>query len=386
MAVIEILKSLYKFIRMLKGVKKYIWFFLAGAALFGVSAGTLWAQQARADAKAKVNVEESDLEDAKLEDLPGENFSAPWPKTTKIVDMLPARVVEEGGKKNVYETEHFSFTSTAPIQLSAIRDIARIFEGTYTANLALPLNSPCNYYQVAEKGKLKAMLFETRAEYLKAIGSENSNSAGICRSAGTMEDSCIYVPFESLGLEKSGSKYKRGTRKIPAHVLAHELTHFMTLPGHHYPSWYLEGIAEYVGLTDYANGRFSFSGNKKEIGAYISGYGKEGTGGRALGKNINVPMPIEDFMNLPYSEFSKNSQFCYGFSLALAYHFFHVDGKKDAARIKAFIREIQAGKSHAAAYAALLDGRDWGDLEKDVARGLKTLGIRVEFPKRKKKK
>lgn len=371
---------------MFKGVKKYIWIFLAGTLCFGFSAGTLWAQQARADAKA--SLEESDLGESKLEDLPGENFSKPWPKTTKIVDMLPARVVKEEGKTNIYETEHFSFTSTAPIQLSAIRDIARIFEGTYTANLALPLNSPCNYYQVAEKGKLKALLFETRAEYLKAIGSENSTSAGICRSAGTMEDSCIFVPFESLDLEKSGAKYKRGTRKIPAHVLAHELTHFMTLPGYRYPSWYLEGIAEYVGLTDYANGRFTFTGNKKEIAAYIIGYGKDGKGGRGLGKNIKVPMSLEEFMNLPYQEFSRDrkfSQFCYGFSLALAYYFFHVDGKKDAARIKAFVREIQAGKSHDAAHVALLNGRDWAKLEKDVARGLKALGLRVEFPKQKRK-
>lgn len=370
---------------MLKPLKKYFWIFFATATLLGVPAEALWAQQARADARAKVNLEESDLGEAKLEDLPGENFSKPWPKVTKIVDMLPARVVKEEGKTNVYETEHFSFTCTAPIQLSAIRDIARIFEGAYTANLALPLNSPCNYYQVAEKGKLKAMLFETKAEYLKAIGSENSNSAGICLSAGTMENSCIFVPFESLDLEKSGAKYKRGTRKIPAHVLAHELTHFMTLPGYRYPSWYLEGIAEYVGLTDYANGRFTFTGNKKEIAAYIIGYGKDGKGGRGLGKNIKVPMSLEKFMNLPYREFSENPQFCYGFSTALAYYFFHIDGKKDAARVKAFIRAIQDGKSHDDAHAALLDGRDWAKLEKDVVRGLRTFGLRVEFPKQKKK-
>ena len=61
--------------------------------------------------------------------------------------------------------------------MPAIRDIARIFEGPYTANLALPLNSPCNYYQVAEKGKLKAVLFETKEEYLKVVGSENKSSA-----------------------------------------------------------------------------------------------------------------------------------------------------------------------------------------------------------------
>ena len=90
---------------------KFLWILLAGALCFGVSPGTLWAQQARkADVKAKANAEESDLGESKLEDLPGENFSAAWPKVTKIVDMLPARVVEENGKKNVYETEHFSFT------------------------------------------------------------------------------------------------------------------------------------------------------------------------------------------------------------------------------------------------------------------------------------
>lgn len=366
---------------------KFLWILLAGALCFGVSPGTLWAQQARkADVKAKANAEESDLGESKLEDLPGENFSAAWPKVTKIVDMLPARVVEENGKKNVYETEHFSFTCTAPVHLSAIRDIARIFEGTYTANLALPLNSPCNYYQVAEKGKLKAVLFETKEEYLKVVGSENKGSAGICRSTSTMETSCIFVPFESLGLEKAGPKYKRGTRKIPAHVLAHELTHFMTLPGYHYPSWYLEGIAEYVGITDYANGRFSFSGNKKEIVAFVSAYGKEGNSGRGLGKNIRVPMSLEKFMSLPYKEFTQNPQFAYGFSALLAYYFFHIDGKKDAARIKAFVRAIQEGKNHDAAHALLLDGREWDKLEKDVVRGLKTLGFRIEFPKASKKK
>lgn len=352
---------------------------------------SLWAQQSRisvpATAKADVtggDADESDLGEAQLEALPGENFSAPWPRSTKIADMLPARIVEETEKHYVYETEHFSFTCTAPIQLSAIRDIARIFEGTYVANLALPLNSPCNYYQVAEKGKLQAVLFETREEYLQNVGEELSNSAGVCAVRGSMENTCIFLPFESLGLEKSGAKYKRGTRKIPAQVLAHELTHFMTLPGCKYPSWYVEGIAEYVGVTDYNNGRFAFSGNKKEISAYVSGYGKDGKGGRALGKKLQFSVSLREFMELSYRQFLQNPQFNYGFSTLLAYYFFHLDGKKDAARIKAFIRVIQSGKSVAEAHDVLLDGRSWAKLEKDVARGLRSLGFKIEFPKRKK--
>lgn len=364
----------------------FAYFIFAGALL----ALPLRAQSKRAvpvSAKALVaggNADESDLGDSRLETLPGENFSAPWPRSTKIADMLPARIVEEKEKHYVYETEHFSFTCTAPIQLSSIREIARIFEGTYVANLALPLNSPCNYYQVAEKGKLRAVLFETREEYLQNVGEELSNSAGVCQVRESMERSRILLPFESLGLERAGAKYKRGTRKIPAQVLAHELTHFMTLPGYSYPSWFVEGIAEYVGITDYNNGRFAFTGNKKEISAYVAGYGKDGNGGRAIGKKIQFPVSLREFMELSYRQFLRNPQFNYGFSTLLAYYFFHLDGKKDAARIKAFIRVIQSGKSVAEAHEALLDGRSWAQLEKEVARGLRSLGFKVEFPKRKK--
>lgn len=341
--------------------------------------------KAQKDQAAAADGEESDLGDAQLEKLPGENFSAPWPKFTKIADMLPARIVEEREGHYVYETEHFSFTCTAPINLSAIRDIARIFEGTYTAHLALPLNSPCNYYQVAEKGKLKAYLYETREQYLQKVGPNMQNSAGICRTTNKMETTSILLPFSSLGLEKAGQKYKRGANKVESHVLAHELTHFMTLPGYDYPSWYLEGLAEYVGVTDYRSGRFAFSGNKKELVAYVSGYGEEGGGGRAIGKDIKFSTSLQTFMEQPYQTFLSNPQFNYGFSTLLVYYFFHLDGKKDGARIKAFIRAIQGGQGMEAAHDALLDGRDWARLEKDVARGLRSLRVKVEFPKRSKK-
>ncbi len=340
-----------------------------------------------ASAAAAKNADESDDFSVGIEELPGENWNAPWPKTTKLSDMLPAKIVEEGDGKYIYETEHFRFTATAPIMLSAIRDIARVFEGTRVANLSLPINSPCNYYQVAEKGKLQAYLYETREQYLKALDSSLlSQSAGVCHTTDKMETTTIHVPFESLGLEKSGAKYKKANSRIKAKTLAHELTHFMVNPGVEYPSWYSEGIAEYVGATKYQSGRFDFSSNKKTLVAYVTAYGntkdKGQEGGRHLGKKIVSPYPLKTFMELPYEKFlSGDPQFSYGFSTLLVYYFFHLDGAKDAARAKEFIRSRKAMEPLETSYQKLLDGRTWQELEKDFARGMKTLGISVEFPK-----
>ena len=327
------------------------------------------------------NADVSDELESKIEDLPGDNFSAPWPKFTKLADMLPAKIVKEEGRENVYETEHFRFTCTAPIALSSLREIARVFEGSYQANLALPLNSPCNYYQVAEKGKLRAVLFETREEFLRAIGGNSTETAktlGVCLRAGNMETSSILVPFSSLGLEKAGTRYKKSARKINPTTLAHELTHFLSLPGRNYPTWFSEGLAEYVGNTDYNNGKFSFSTNKKEIVAHAgTGRGKNGRNGRGLGKQIKSP-PLQKFLAQSSSEFLDGDvQFNYGFSMLLVYYFFHLDGKRDAARIKEFLKACP----DASASEKLLDGRTWKQLERDVARGMKSLGFIVDFEK-----
>ncbi len=333
------------------------------------------------------NLDESDDFSASIEKLPGENWNANWPKMTKIAEMLPAKIVEETDGKCVYETEHFRFVSTAPIALSAIREIAKIFEGTRIANLALPLNSPCNYYQVAEKGKLHAFLYETRDQYLTAIGAKGTvmeNSAGICKTAQTMEDTSIHVPFASLGMEKSGGKYKKAAKKIQAKTLAHELTHFMVNPGVPFPNWFSEGIAEYVGVTPQKNGNFVFSQTKKSLISFVTAYGsgKDSEGGRGLGKKIVSPYSLEEFMMLPYEKFlSSNPQFSYGFSALLVFYFFHLDGAKNASRAKDFIRSCQNKDPEETSYKLLLGNRSWSALEKDFSKGMKSLGISVEFPK-----
>lgn len=339
------------------------------------------------------------------ENLPGKNFGADWPGVTRIPDMLPARTVQDGPDRWIYETQHFRFTADAPIALGAVKEIARIFEGTYAANLALPLNSPCNHYQVCDDGRFNAYLFKTYEGYLAAGGMKGSagvfigqtrivlthgetapgvpaaGADGKPAAVAALEAGRVLVPFDSLGLEKRGNRYVRGGRRVDAKTLSHEITHHMTVGSYAYPIWFVEGLAEYVGLSYDGNGQVRFSGNKNVLGKYVLGYGEKGEGGRALGKEPQVGMTLQEFMTRREAFLGADSaQVGYGLSALLVYYFFHLDGKRDGARIKKYIEIIQNGGSIEQANAALLDGRSWDRLERDVSRRLKSVfKIRPQF-------
>lgn len=316
------------------------------------------------------------------EDLPGENFDAAWPATTRLADMLPARTVQDGPTQWIFETQHFRFVSDAPIALATIKEIARVFEGTYEANLALPLNSPCNHHQVCDEGKFNAFLFETYDRYVAAGAPQGSAGVYINTRGGKMSTGKMLVPFTSLGLEKRGNKFVKGGRRIDSKTLSHEITHHMTIGENSYPIWFVEGLAEYVCNTPYSNGRFNFAKNKTSISKFVGAYGEDRRG-RALGSKPAIGMSLEQFMTQSQAEFlqKERTQISYGFSALLIYYFFHLDGKRDAARIKKFITILQNGGSREKANEALLDGRTWASLEKEVARRMKSaFKIEPRFP------
>lgn len=313
------------------------------------------------------------------ENLPGKNFGADWPSVTRIPDMLPARTVQDGPDRWIYETQHFRFTADAPIALSAIKEIARIFEGTYAANLALPINSPCNHHQVNESGRFNACFFEKYEDYIAAGAVKGSAGVFIPDGWGRLQHGRVLVPFGSMGLEKRGNRYVKGGRRVDAKTLSHEITHHMTLGSYAYPMWFIEGIAEYVGLSYDVNGRVNFGGNKRTIGEFVAGFGRKGGGGRAVGREPKVGMTLQDFL-----KWKKNflnapvaPQVGYGLSALLVYYFFHLDGKRDGARVKKYLEIIQNGGTLDQANEALLDGRTWRRLEKDICRRLNT-AMKVE--------
>ncbi len=351
------------------------------------------------------------------------NFSDRWPTSTLMEDKLRARAVveDEATGTYIYETAHFRFHSPARLNLATVSEMGRVFEGTYTACRALPLNFPCRRFDSAgdadgdDNGyqeKLEARLFLTRADYAREVG------AGFSRSAGVFREPEILVPFESLGIIKKGMSYAmESSGKLDTDTLIHELTHQMSLLGTTYdvPIWFAEGIAEYMRLATYKRGRFNFKGVHKNIGPYI--VGGPGTESRQLGRHIIAP-PLESMLNVSVRDFQaargNETQFNYGFSALLVYYFIHLDGKGDGACLKRWMRHLQgtqrvtaglsikipadASKAMIEAaqnllqkkalslreeyhYEPLLNGRSWQELEDEFSRKVeKALGIKVSFP------
>ncbi len=133
------------------------------------------------------------------------------------------------------------------------------------------------------------------------------------------------VPLTSLGVRPVGSGYMFDRDKS-SKTLPHELVHQLTPNRYYAPGslgWFTEGIAEYVAVTPYRSGSYNVKLNFKPIVEYVTAYGKDGDGGRALGEKINLGS-LRDFMLQSYSSFTANSQVNYGCGLLITNYFLHI--------------------------------------------------------------
>ncbi len=111
---------------------------------------------------------------------------------------------------------------------------------------------------------------------------------------------------------------------------------------------------------------------------YVTAYGKKGKGGRAIGTDIKLGS-LRSFMLQPYSSFTGNAQVNYGCGLLISNYFFHMDREEDGARIKNFLKALNAGKQGDEALAVLLDGQTWQELEADIAKAYSRKGVDFTF-------
>jgi hypothetical protein len=164
-------------------------------------------------------------------------------------------------------------------------------------------------------------------------------------------------------------------------TLPHEIIHQLT-PNAYFAEgargWFTEGIAEYVAITPYRSGSFSVKMNSRPIIEYVTAYGKDRNGGRALGEEIRLGS-LKKYMTLPYSDFTNDAQINYGCAVLITYYFFHMDRKEDGARIKKFLKALKEGKKGEVALDVLLDGQTWEELEADIAKAYSSKGIKFTF-------
>jgi hypothetical protein len=302
------------------------------------------------------------------------NFDAPWPDRIKFTDDPEIITVKEDKDKNefVYESANYRYNCNVRLSNSVVKGFAVLFEAThqFVRELPLAVNGGAK-----KDGKYEIILFEFEKDYFSAGGPPGS--AGVYISGKNI----VMVPLTSLGVKKLGSGYSLDRDKS-SKTLPHELTHQLT-PNPYYAQgsmgWFTEGLAEYVAVTPYyAGGLFNVKANSKPIIEYATAYGKGGTGGRAIGKEINLG-PLKNFMLQSYANFVANAQVNYACGMLISNYFFHMDRKEDAARIKTFLAALREGKHGEEALEVLLDGQTWAELEKDIAKAYSGKGIKFTF-------
>jgi hypothetical protein len=300
-------------------------------------------------------------------------FDGQWPDSAFVPEELNIEVIKEDdpSKTYVYHSTHFEFTSNVQLRPRLISTCAKVFEATHEFLRLLPLNHRST---AGGKKLFPVVLFETYEQYVKAGGP--SGSAGVCIERG--DGKKVLVPLKSLGVRKVGKDFTVDPGDKDYHVLSHEITHMIMERSVMQASWYIEGSAEYVANTPYTGGRFKVAVNKASIVMAVTAYGKDGNGGAALGKELKMPS-LERFMTQSYNEFLSNSRFNYGMGCLLTYYWYHQDGNGDAARIKAYVKDLQAGVPENKAQAKLLDGRSWEEMQKDFAKGMKRVGVKVDY-------
>ena len=301
-------------------------------------------------------------------------FGAEWPTSAYVPDELGIKIVKEddSDKDYIYESTHFRFTCDVQLRTRLVNECAKVFEATHEFLRLMPLN---NRDTKGTEKKFPVFIFETYEDYVKAGGPPGS--AGVCIYRG--DDTKVLVPLRSFGVRKTGKDYTVDTGDRDYKVLSHEITHQLMEHEVKKASWYIEGSAEYVAFTPYTGGRYKIAVNKKDIVASVTGYGRDNSGGRALGKEITMPR-LKAFMTQSYQSFTSDSNFNYGVGCLLTYYFYHQDGTGEAERIKRYLDALQRGVAeNAACDQFLLDGRTWEELEEEFRKGMRRFSVRIEY-------
>lgn len=301
------------------------------------------------------------------------NWDGPWPKTISVDVSQEIEVIKEDEEADeyIYASEHYEFICDVKLNTSVVRRLSLLFEATNQFCRELPLGMVKPF----RKERHKIHLFETQYSYYAKGGPQGS--AGVYISRGGEGD--ILVPLTSMGVKKVGSNYSVDYDKENS-TLSHEIAHQVTDYEYYAPGsrgWFTEGLAEYIAQSGYRSGKFNVNDLSK-LKEYVTAYGENNSGGRALGEEFSAP-DLKEHMMQDYGSFVANSNFNYGFSALLVYYFFHMDGEKDAANIKAFLKELKKGNKPPEAYDALLAGRSWDEMEEDITKGWRGRGIRIHF-------
>ena len=304
------------------------------------------------------------------------NFGEPWPKIISLKKDFDIVEVENEEGLFIYHSKNFEFIADVRLSKSVVKRFGELFEATLLYCQALPISS-LKAINHSSKKKKQIFLYSDTQKYYKA--GAPVGSAGVYIGGRDI----ILVGMQFLGLKKLGSGYTLD-RKNSNKTLPHEIVHMFTDRMYYAPGalgWFSEGLAEYVAITPYRGGKFLVGSNRKPIVEYVTSYGVDNKGGRAIGDEFDM-IPLKEFMLMSYADFADFSSgkggFNYGVGTLLVYYFFHFEDN-GVENMTAFLKALRAGKRGEEALNSLLAGRTFEELEEDVHRAWRSRGVRINF-------
>lgn len=302
-----------------------------------------------------------------------------WPKyATAEFDVETIQIVKEDKDEGIYiyRSPHFEFRSGLRLSKSVVRDFADIFEATFAFAKAMPIGlNP----QPLREGYFPTQLYKDKYEYLDAGGMEGSAGMHSYRFRGReILDSIIQVPMTSLGVEFTGVRFVVDHQKR-SDTLIHEIAHQMTgrwLPV--LPVWFKEGLAETVSTQRYSAGRFTLTDMDRAIREDVTRRSGNDREFRMLRLDRLMTMSDKEWAADLATETGGKTN--YPSANVLFYYFLRLEGDGTGRALVNYMKALSEGKSdEEARNEFLMPDKSFEGLQKEVADGWRSQGLRLEF-------
>lgn len=295
-----------------------------------------------------------------------------WPEFVEAPADMEITVLPEGVEKwpFIYRSSHFEFRTTTRLSASVVREFARVFEATFELVKALPVGfNPLP----PESGFYLTELYENADHYYAAGGLEGSGGCFVSR------ENKIMVPLTNLGVRQVGNRWILEGAK-DSDTLNHEITHQVTQNWRaRWPTWFNEGIAEYVQGVRYSKGRYTLKNVSGDVRDEVMRYPVKGN---------SFPMvSLETLVNMSHETWNEalalkegGATYNYRSAHLLMFFFLHLDGDGDGSPVATYLRALDQGEDPKKAVPDhLLRDRDFATLSQEVRDKLRNAGIRAEF-------
>lgn len=295
-----------------------------------------------------------------------------WPTSVAVEDDFEVEVVKEDADEGefVYRTPHFEFRADARLRIALVRDFSRIFEATFTAVNALPLGLDC---QPPAEGYFLTELYVDEADYFAAGGPPGS--AGVFTWRG--DSGKIMIPLENLGVKVVGKGFSVDYSADNA-TLIHEITHQVMIEWlRRLPTWFTEGMADYMAAAPYRKGRFTFTGPERAMRDFLKarrGVWDKGYRMKSLAELFQTSGAA--WLSAGGGDGIRN----YASADMTVMFFMHKDGDGKAAGVRNYLAAVRAGVPEPeAADTYLVRGRSLEEIQDEMARAWRSQGLKLEF-------